>query len=512
MTDHASTTSLWAATATRAPRTPLAADADADVVVVGAGVTGLATALRLVEGGRRVVVLEARDVAAGTTLGTTGKVTSQHGVIYAELAAKHGDDVARAYGHANQDAIAAVREVSDRHGIDAHLATADAFVYATEEDDVARLRSELATAQRLGLPATWSDRSELPFPVRGAVRFAEQLQLHAVELCAGMADAIERAGGGVVHTGTRVTDVTERDGRAAVTTEAGHRVTADHVVLATLAPITDRGAEFARMTPVRAYGIAAEVTGDAADRLPVHMHLAAGSPDRSVRTFRAEGRAWLVVVGASHEVGHETATDEHVAELEAFAAEHFGTGAPSHRWSAQDLVPDDRLPFVGATGLARRIHVATGFQKWGLSNAFVAADVLTATIDGRDHPLASALSPTRVTVRASAKRFARHNADVATRFVADRVRPAARSVEEVPRGDGATVRVDGALLAVHRGDDGEVTTRSAICSHLGCVVAWNRAERSWDCPCHGSRFDTDGQVLDGPSTAPLADAPTPGDD
>lgn len=498
MTDSEPRTSLWRATADRPTYPPLEGDVDTDVVVVGAGITGLTTALMVAERGAAVVVVEARQPGAGTTGGTTGKVTSQHGILYRELIEKHGEDVAKAYADANQTAIGDIEAICETHGIEAAWTPADAFVWAETDEDEETLRNETAVAASLGLPADWVDGVELPFTVRGAMRFQQQAQFHPVAYVNGLASALDRHPDVEVYGASRATEVREVAGRALVAT-GGATIAADHAVLATLLPITERGFEFARARPSRTYGLAAVIE----EELPEGMYISAGSPSRSVRHYHGDDAAYLVVVGEAHEVGHDRDTDRHDAALERFAREHWTVRDIPYRWSAQDYLPDDRLPFIGSTGFSDRIHVATGWQKWGLTNGTAAARILADAVTGREHPYADVFSPTRKTVTASASQFLSHNLDVAERFVADRVQPDYATVDDVPRGAGGTVRVDGDLLAVTRDRSGQVTTRSATCTHLGCIVQWNRAESSWDCPCHGSRFDTDGDVLEGPATAPL---------
>ena len=492
--------SLWHGTAEVTSYPALSGDHDTEVVVVGGGVTGLTTALLLAEAGVDVTVLEARHLAAGATGGTTGKVTSQHGVIYRDLIERHGEDTARVYAEVNQAAIGQVAAICDRHGIDAAWTPADAYVYAVTEDEVAELRREETAARTLGLPADWVETTELPFDVHGALRFTDQAQYHAVAYVEGLARAIAAHPHARVHCGTRVTGVTDSGDRVVAETPTG-RVNADHAVLATLLPITDRGFEFARARASRTYGIAAVVDG----ALPEGMYISAGEPGRSIRHYHADEAAYLVVVGDAHEVGHDRETARHLRALEDFARTHYEVRDVAYRWSAQDYVPDDRLPFIGRTAWSERIHVATGFQKWGLTNGTAAARILTRTITGDGDPAAEVFAPTRTNVTASAKQFLQHNLDVAARFTGDRVTAEVDSVDEIPPGGGATVRIDGRLRAASRDDDGRVTIRSAVCTHLGCVVAWNESERSWDCPCHGSRFDDTGEVLEGPATRALAE-------
>lgn len=493
-------TSLWHATAPpRDPSEALEGDIDVEVVVVGAGVTGLTCAVLLAEDGADVAVVEARRVAAGTTGGTTGKVTSQHGLIYQRLVDEHDRDVAYGYARANEEAIGTVRDLVARHSIDADLDLADAYVYTEDAAQLDRMQREVAVAQDLGLPATWSDTTDLPFDVLGAVRFTGQAQIHAVKYLHGLARTLASLGGRLYER-SRAVGLGERDGRRLVQTTRG-TVEADHVVLATLIPIIDRGFEFARAEPSMTHGLACA----AGRAVPEGMYISAEDPSRSVRHYHGDDETYVVVVGEGHRTGQQQDTRRHDDLLEAFARDRLGTGDVHYRWAAQDFVPVDLLPMVGQLALAPQVYVATGMNKWGLTNGTVAAKIISDAIAGRDNPYADMLRTTRANLTASAKRFLEHNLDVAKRFVGDRMQPDGWSVDDIPPGGAGIILVDGQYRAVSRTQDGTVQQRSAVCPHLGCIVEWNETEATWDCPCHGSRYGRDGDVLCGPATSPLSD-------
>jgi glycine/D-amino acid oxidase-like deaminating enzyme len=292
---------------------------------------------------------------------------------------------------------------------------------------------------------------DLPFAVAGAVRFDEQAEFHPVKYVDGLAATLR----GPVHEGTRVTGI----GSGRVNTATGHSVSARHVVVATHLSFLDRGLYFARCHPERSYVVAGRAT-----QRPDGMYLSTESPAHSIR---AHGE-WLLVGGESHKTGQADAAERY-QRLAAWARDRFGL-QPELRWATQDQMPVDGVPYVGRHDpLTHDVWVATGFKKWGLAMGTAASELLTAHIAGREHPWAPLFDPNRLRPRASAPDFVKENANVAYRFVADRV-----SKRGNPR-----------------------------CTHLGCLLDWNPAEETWDCPCHGSRFAASGDVIEGPAVRPL---------
>jgi Rieske Fe-S protein len=293
-----------------------------------------------------------------------------------------------------------------------------------------------------------------------------------------------------------------------VETDSG-TITAEHVVVATHMPFPDRALLFARTHPERSYCVAARLEAEA----PQGMFITASSPTRSIRSYAAGGGEWLIVGGEGHKVGQGGPTSPHYERLAEFAKRHFAVSEIEYRWSTQDNMPVDGVPFVGKlTPRSQATYVATGFRKWGLAMAAAAAEMVAAAIDGRTHPWQGFFDTNRLNLTASAPELLKENANVAFHFVADRItRRAADSAVGLGRGEGKVVSRHGRQVAVARDEDGVMRAVSARCTHLGCIVAWNDAERSWDCPCHGSRFAIDGSVLQGPATAALEPRDPPED-
>jgi glycine/D-amino acid oxidase-like deaminating enzyme/nitrite reductase/ring-hydroxylating ferredoxin subunit len=491
--------SVWLAT-TEQPQYPsLQADLDVDVAVVGGGIVGLTTALLACRQGARVALLEARQVGHGTSGNTTGKVTSQHSLLYNSLIRRHGEEKARQYAEANQAAVHRVAELTDELGIDCDLTWAPSYVWTREPRRRASIEAEFLAARRLGLPATLSESTELPFPVAAAVGFDDQVHFHAGRYLAGLAAGLTEAGAEVFEN-TRVLDISERRDVVELATSGPGTVRAQQVVLATLLPIRYAGAYFARTRPTRSYGIALRLRGDA----PKGMGIGIDSPSRSTRPWLDPGNEGLIVVGNDHETGKQQDTAAAYRDLEAWARDTFDVEAVDYRWSSQDFTTPDKLPYVGRAPLTSRTLVATGFAKWGLSAGTAAAAILTDILADRDNPWLPAFDATRIGGPRTLAGVVKDNLEVGKDFVCGHVgRLKASSLEHLAPGEGRVVEVGGQHVGAYRDPARRVHAVSIVCSHLACTLTWNNAETSWDCPCHGSRFDIDGSVIDGPAVTPL---------
>jgi glycine/D-amino acid oxidase-like deaminating enzyme len=439
----------------------------ADVVVVGAGITGLVTASLLSAQGAQVVVLDRHGVGGVVTRSSTAKLSALQGTIHRLLADAHGAEAAAAYAAANLAAVDGLISLIEQQGVDCGLERAPALTYATTPDGVEVAAAELAAAKDAGLPVTWVADAGLPFETSGAVRLEGQAHLDPGALCAGLATALPA--GSSVHTGMTVESVEEGEGGCTVRVATGEEISCDHVVLATHAPIDDPAQLSTRCTPHRSYGVAAPLQDP-----PEGLHLSVEEPTRSIRPASIDGRPAVIVAGQGHLVGDPPDPQDPWEPLTLFAQEQLGAGPVTHRWATHDLVPSDHLPFIGplAPGSSRR-WVATGFQKWGISSAWIAADLISGAMRGEGRPWSPLFDPTRV----------------ASTLNAELARAGVRSARNL------------AARVVSRSTTG--TGRRTVCTHLGCELRENQQEGTWDCPCHGSRFDDEGGVICGPAVVDL---------
>jgi glycine/D-amino acid oxidase-like deaminating enzyme/nitrite reductase/ring-hydroxylating ferredoxin subunit len=497
--------SFWIDTGPPQPSFPkLDEDVRADVAVIGGGIVGITTALLLKERGADVVLLDANRLACGVSGHTTAKVSSQHGMIYSRLRSRFGADAARTYADANETALRWIADRIERDGIDCDFRRRSSYAYVTSPSARSTAEDEAEAASEAGLPASLVQTTPLPYPVEAAVRFDGQAEFHVRKYLLALVDALAGPGGSCrVFEHSHAVEV-DTDEDCVVKTPGG-RVIANQVVVATHYPFLDRSLAFARVHPQRSYAILCRIVGIP----PEGMFISAESPKRSVRGVPLEDEELLLVGGEGHRTGTGGDTEERYRRLEAFAREHWDVRSIDYRWSAQDNTTVDHVPYVGPLmPRADRLFMATGFAKWGMTGGTAAGLLLCDLLRGYDNPWAGLFDPNRLTLRTSAVQLVKENAVAGLRFVGDRLtKRGSRSIEELEPDEGDIVRLDGETVAAYCDDNGVLVAVSPTCTHLGCRVNWNRAERSWDCPCHGSRFSPAGDVLQGPAVHRLERKP-----
>ena len=487
--------SFWNATAQTSSYSRLSGDLEADVAIVGGGIVGVTTARFLKDKGLRVALVEARSIGEEVTGKSTAKITSQHNIAYIRIKRKFGEEGARIYAEANEAGLAAIRHLAATHAIACDLETRPAFTFTNDEARVGDIEQEAALARSLGLPATLTRDSGLPFPVLTAMRWDDQAQFHPVKYVKGLAATLPGEDCSVFEN-SRVTDW-DHD---RIVTEHGS-VRARHVVMATHLPLGQTGFFYAENYP----HMHAVIVGRADPaRVPDGMYINAEEPRRSIRGHRdGQGNSWMVFAGNSFKHGDVEAERAVFADIEHFATETFGVSA-EYRWTNEDYTPMDGAPFVGWSSSGEQaILVATGFNAWGISNGTAAAMILADLATGREHRWTELYDARRVKPLAGGAEFARGNAEVAANLVGGYLKRKLDSFSDLAAGEAAILRIDGRNVAGYRDESGQLHAVAAACTHMGCIVGWNENDRTWDCPCHGSRFALDGEVIHGPAVRPL---------
>ena len=491
--------SLWHDTARAARFAPLDGDFSCDVAIVGGGIVGTLTAFILAREGLSVAVLEARGVGTGSTGYSTGNLYATVGAGLAAIEEKWGEDAMRRVARSRKAAVDRIEVASRELGVDCDFKRCDFHQLAlpeSETDAVEQLRKEADAARRAGLAVREAASAPLPFATGTTLVIEGQAQFQPMDFVRGLASRIggERCR---VHEQTPVLDF---DADAKTVSTARGTVRAGHIVLATHTPKKFNAVQ-TELGPYREYAIAVEVPEGT---LPPGIFWTQEGSRHSLRAFSRGGRHYAVAIGERHKTGQEPDMRGRQEALASWLHRRVRAQGESHRWSAQGYYAADSLPYIGRSAAAENLYVATGFGADGLTYGSVAAPILADAILGRDNEYAELYKARRVAPAKAGGKFVKENVNVVTEYVKDYASLLrAGHAEELAPGDGRIVEVQGKRCAVHRTLDGRLLAVSPVCTHLKCLVHWNNAETSWDCPCHGSRFDVDGTVLEGPAAAPL---------
>jgi glycine/D-amino acid oxidase-like deaminating enzyme/nitrite reductase/ring-hydroxylating ferredoxin subunit len=493
--------SWWMASTEPTSHPPLEDGTATDVAVLGGGIAGLTTAYLLAKEGRAVTVVEADRIAAGVTGYTTAKVSVHHNLIYADLADRHDAQTARLYAESQTQALEWMAGTVQSEGIDCDWEAVSSFVYTEVEADRKSMEAEVEAARAAGLGMELVTSSPLPWPIVAGARLDGQAQFHPRRYLLALAQAIVAAGGRIVEQ-TRALDV-HPGSPCVVRTDRGE-LRCNEVIVATHYPFLDRGLLFARLAPYRDVVVTTVVQPE---QDPGIIAISTGTEEggtHSVRSAPYEGGRLLIVTGGQYKTGSKEATGEQYAQLAGWTRERFGVTDIEHEWSTQDTSSVDRLPYIGALpNSGDHVWVATGFSAWGMTNGTLSGLVLADLLQGRENAYAEIYDPARLKPRASMGKLVKENVEVAKHMVGGLLRSDISSPEDLAPGEAGIYRQGLKQTAAYRDESGTTHVVSARCTHLGCTVAWNRAEKSWDCPCHGSRFDYTGKVLQGPAVKPL---------
>ncbi|KAF2782918.1 FAD-dependent oxidoreductase [Clostridium perfringens] len=476
--------SVWSESCKFRKREALNKDIKTDVLVIGAGIAGILTAYMLKQKGREVVLIDAAEIASGNTKNTTAKITSQHDLIYSKLITEFGEEKARQYAKANELAIKKYKEIIEDKRIECDFEEKPAYVYSLNEVDV--LKEEVEAAKNLGIDAEFVQEVNLPFKIKGAVKFNNQAQFNPLKFLKGISNEL------VIYENTRALEIKEN-----LVVTSGGNITANNIVVATHYPIMNApGYYFMKMHQERSYVLALENTSEIDG-----MYIDLNKEGYSLRTYNN----LLLLGGISHRTG-ENEEGGSYDELRKVAKKLYPKAKEKYYWSAQDCMTIDGIPYIGRySSETPNIYVATGFNKWGMTSSMVSAMIISDMILEKENDFSEIFSPRRFDLSLSINNIANDLIETAKNFIAQKVSIPSSEIEHIKNGHGGIIEYNGEKVGVYKNKEGKEFFVSTKCTHLGCQLSWNADELTWDCPCHGSRFDYKGRLIGSPATKDLVE-------
>jgi glycine/D-amino acid oxidase-like deaminating enzyme/nitrite reductase/ring-hydroxylating ferredoxin subunit len=498
---HGASKSIWRSYSSGSSFSKFTGKATADVVVIGCGITGVLTAKLLKDAGFSVIVLEAMKVGAGSTGHSTGNLYGSVEEGFDVIKSKYDTETLRTVYEARIAGVKLIEDTVSQYGIDCDFKKRTWYLYSSNEENKNKIEKGLKAALEAGLPISEVTPGELPFPVVNGMKIEGQAQFNPLRYVQQLAEAINGSGCSIYEDSAVIDIDTDSDKEQAIIKTEGGTVTAKYVVHATHTPKGVFLDFHSLLGTYREYGVAAKL---ATDNYPDGIFWGYYNVNErySVRSYEHEGEKYVMCIGQPHQVGQKENNQENIANLEKFLKEKFEISKIVQWWGGQNYKPADGLPYIGRSSSGSNVFVATGFSTDGLTYGALSAIIVRDLLQGKETAYTKLFDASRHNPMKAAGKFIKENAINAAEVFKDYILFADSEISEIPDGEGKVVEVDGKKVAVYKSPEG-VKACSAICTHLYCVVHWNGAEKTWDCPCHASRFDTEGQVLEGPAMIPL---------
>lgn len=492
--------SFWIASTPKTDYPQLKEDIKTDILVVGGGIAGITTAYLLQKEGFDVVIIDTNRIVLAATGHTTAKITSLHDLKYSKLIKQIGDEGAHKYAEINEKAINTITDIISSNNIQCDFSRQSNYVFTQDEKNITKIEDEYNAARSLGLPVSFKSQLPLSIDIEGAVCFDNQAQFHPRKYLLALADIFVK-NGGKIYENTTALDIHPGENCNCITSIKGDiKVTSDKVIVTTQFPFYDGVGLYAtKMYAERSYVVAAK----SPNNFPGGMYISYEQPTRSIRAQPTENGEQLILIGGEHhKTGQDTKENDHYKNLILYASDNFCAYDIPYRWSAQDYTVMDDIAYIGyITSRKQNIFVETGFAKWGMTTSTVAAMIIRDLIVAGKSNYDYIFSPSRIKPVVS-KNFYVQNLNVVENLVEGKTKSLPEDLN-LDLEEGKPIKIDGKKAGAYRDIDGKVYIVDTTCTHLGCEVRWNSAEKTWDCPCHASRFDYKGNVIEGPAIKPL---------
>jgi glycine/D-amino acid oxidase-like deaminating enzyme/nitrite reductase/ring-hydroxylating ferredoxin subunit len=495
----ANTESIWQVDVTGLQHdSPFNPEVVYDTLIIGGGITGLTTALLLQEAGKNCILAEAHTIGYGTTGGTTAHINTFLDNSYNYIENDFGEDGSKTVAKACNEAIETVAYFVNKYQIDCGFEYQDGYLYAELEQEIKELDEIFEASQKAGVAVREANHIPVPVPYKKAIVFERQAQIHPLKYIYALAEEFVKQGGKILQN--TLIKSTEKNGHIHVAHADNKYIKAAKIVYATHIPPGINLLHF-RCAPYRSYALGLKL---ADSNYPTDLAYDMKDPYHYFRTHELDGERYLVIGGDDHKTGHGN-PEESFNSLEQYVSQHYSGATIAFQWSAQYYVPADGLPYIGKLpGFDDDVYVATGFSGNGITLGSISGRILSSLILGEENEYAKLFNPSRVKPVAGFAEFVKENADVAYRFVADRLSAQdIKSLDQIPPGEGAVVEYNNEKLAIYKDPEGQIHALNPVCTHAKCIVNWNTSEKSWDCPCHGARYSIDGEVLTGPANRAL---------
>ncbi|MEC5156120.1 FAD-dependent oxidoreductase [Chryseobacterium sp. MP_3.2] len=477
---------------------PMNEDKNYDVIIAGAGISGITAGYLLQKSGKKCLIIEADNIGFGTTGGTTAHINTFYDAQYDQVIADFGEENAQLLAQTGPEVINQIKSIIAEHHIDCEFADRDSYIFSLDKDQTKKLDDLFEATQKVGIPTERISSNPFPIPFDTIIKIKDQAQFHPTKYIEAVSEEFLKMGG-TISLGKKVTEVSEKDKMVEVKTDNFTYKTQDFIWATHVIPNMNRMNFLA--APYRSYVLAFTLQSD---DYPEAQGADMYEPYHYYRTQEIDGQKYIIAGGEDHKTGQEENPEERFENLENYVRQYFDVDKITHRWSSQFYTPTDGLPFIGKSPGDEHIYWATGFDGNGMTFGTLSAMMISDCIIGKANKYEKLFNPSRLNVKAGIADTLKETADavfhlIADKFTAEKI----ENLEQIKNGEGKTVSLQGKTLSVYRDESGKLFAVKSSCTHMGGTIGWNKTEKSWDCPCHGARFDIEGKVLNGPATVDL---------